>query len=58
MVKHICLTCKENEEVDAMDDVDPEVPQQYACEGFGGKMYPEYYKGVQLEDQWERTFVS
>ncbi|MDF2652486.1 MAG: hypothetical protein K0Q73_8291 [Paenibacillus sp.] len=41
-----------------MDDVDPEVPQQYACEGFGGKMYPEYYKGVQLEDQWERTFVS
>ena len=54
MVKYIGLTCKENEEIplsvvrdfDAMDDGDPEVPPQFACEGYGGEMYPEYYIGV------------
>ncbi len=30
-----------------MDDGDPEVPPQFSCEGCGGEMYPEYYKGVQ-----------
>jgi hypothetical protein len=29
-----------------MDDGDPEVPPQFACESCGGEMYPEYYKGV------------
>lgn len=31
---------------DMMDDGDPEVPPQFACEVCGGEMYPEYYKGV------------
>jgi hypothetical protein len=29
-----------------MDEGDPEVPPQFACEACGGEMYPEYYKGV------------
>ncbi|MDQ1914445.1 hypothetical protein RAC89_29130 [Paenibacillus sp. GD4] len=53
-VKYICLDCEETEEIplsvvqnfDMMDDGDPEVPPQFRCEGCGGEMYPEYYKGV------------
>lgn len=29
-----------------MDDGDPEVPPQFACEACDGEMYPEYYKGI------------
>ena len=41
---------------DAMDDGDPEVPPQFACEACGGEMYPEYDKGLhgneyRLEDR-------
>jgi hypothetical protein len=54
MVNYVCLSCQQNEEIplsvvrnfDAMDDGDPEVPPQFACEECGGEMYPEYYKGV------------
>ena len=54
MVNYVCLSCQENEEIllsvvrdfDAIDEGDPEVPPQFACEGCGGEMNPEYYKGV------------
>jgi len=54
MVNYVCLQCHETEEIplevvrnfDAMDDGDPTVPPQFACEQCGGEMYPEYYKGV------------
>jgi hypothetical protein len=32
--------------LDSMDDGDPKVPPQFACEACGGAMYPEQYKGV------------
>jgi len=63
-VNYVCLSCQQNEEIplsvvrnfDAMDDGDPEVPSQFACESCGGEMYPEYEKGVhgyeyRLDDQ-------
>jgi hypothetical protein len=42
--------------LDRMDDRNPEVPPQFACEACGGEMYPEYDKGVhgyeyRLEDR-------
>src|SRR5690606_41910853 len=54
VVHYICLQCKEGEPIplevvrnfDAMDDGDPIVPPQFACEHCGGEMYPEYYKGI------------
>jgi hypothetical protein len=53
-VKFICLGCDEKEEIpyqvvrdfDRMDDGDPSVPPQFACEKCGSGMYPEVYKGV------------
>jgi hypothetical protein len=58
------LSCSQDEEIplsvvrdfDAMDDGDPELPPQFACEKCGGEMYPEYYKGLygdeyRLEDR-------
>jgi hypothetical protein len=32
--------------LDSMDDGDPTVPPQFACEACRGAMYPEHYKGV------------
>jgi hypothetical protein len=48
------LECDEKEEIpykivrdfDLMDDGDPSVPPQFACQKCGGGMYPKYYKGV------------
>ena len=53
-VKYICLVCDEIENIpyqvvrnfDRMDDGDPTVPPQFACQKCGKAMYPEYYKGV------------
>jgi hypothetical protein len=53
-VKYICLVCDEIEDIpygvvrnfDRMDDGDPTVPPQFACQKCDGAMYPEYYKGV------------
>ncbi|WP_207308598.1 hypothetical protein, partial [Bacillus timonensis] len=53
-VSYVCLTCHEKEEIpinvvrdfDLMDDGDPTIPPMFACEKCGGKMYPEYYKGI------------
>ncbi|OXM86673.1 hypothetical protein CF651_09510 [Paenibacillus rigui] len=54
MVNYICLNCEATEDIlfnlvrnfDRMDDRDPNVPPQLACEACGGEMYPESYKGV------------
>jgi hypothetical protein len=54
MVKFICLQCEVEEDIplsvvrnlDSMDDGDPTVPPQFACEACRGAMYPEHYKGV------------
>ncbi|RAV18620.1 hypothetical protein DQG23_25305 [Paenibacillus contaminans] len=48
------MSCRQEEEIplsvvgdlDVMDDGDPEVPPQFACEKCGWEMYPEYYKGL------------
>jgi hypothetical protein len=53
-VNYVCTMCSQSEEIplsvvrgfDKVDDGDPEVPPQFACEACGGEMYPEYYKGV------------
>lgn len=53
-VTYICLQCDVHEEIplsvvrnmDRMDNGDPSVDPQFACEACGGAMYPEHYKGV------------
>ncbi|TDF99873.1 hypothetical protein E1757_08035 [Paenibacillus piri] len=70
-VNYVCLTCSESEKIplsvvrdfDRMDDGDPEVPPQFACEACGGAMYPEYYKGVhgyeyRIEDRLVKKEVA
>ncbi|NTZ16198.1 hypothetical protein EXW96_22150 [Paenibacillus sp. JMULE4] len=65
------MTCSQSEEIplsvvrdfDMMDDGDPEVPPQFACESCGGEMYPEYYKGVhgyeyRIEDRLRKREVE
>ena len=38
------------QDFDAMDDGDLTVPPMFACQEYGGEMYPEYYKGIHDEE--------